>query len=190
MDSPTTTAIIELYDHDQIAIPKEFKNRLSVPKYLRQDQPKKNIHSGSALSKEVLKNIDFSLTAAELMEVLENNRRSNKYSNDRKKQKRKSKRKGRRGGRKKLGEKNSSKEAARNATKNISPVPQMNLNLPGANPISKVWSSLNVSTFENQKFHNKANNNLCVRPEPSNNEYFAGKNYDKTKLGTDRKSVV
>ncbi len=79
---------IESYDYDQTRVPTTFTTRGSVPTYLKQDQPKNN-HRRLVVSQDALRNIDFRLTAVELLDVLANKRTSSREPNPRRRRKKK-----------------------------------------------------------------------------------------------------
>ena len=134
--TPETTPEIT-YEYHQTYVPGKFKQSTKVPKYLRADQPKTTRRTRA--SQNVLSHPDFyRLNAAELMELLANKPILPSPKRQRKKGKRKKRRK----------KKNISKKPTR-----PTPLPPK---LPSNNQLhkpvdSKAWTSLTVSTQNNQK---------------------------------------
>ena len=145
---------IESYVYDQTRVPTTFTTRGSVPTYLKQDQPKNN-HRRLVVSQDALRNIDFRLTAVELLDVLANKRTSSRKPTPRRRRKKK---KTKTKSRKKKQKRNAAGTSSSLQHSQLKQISQNHQHLLQPNPSKKekVWSSLNIA----KKYH---------RTNPTNN---------------------
>ena len=138
MSSPAAH-LVDAYMYHQTHVPEKFKENHRVPKYLKSDQPKKK--NRYVVTSDVLNNIDFRLTAAEMFKVLENN--TTKGAAPTRKRRRGKKRRNKR-------KKNpqSSKQSAPLPTPSAAPP---TLLVPHPPTKGKAWSSLTVATTDNRR---------------------------------------